>query len=280
MSFDALLEAARDDEVFVDVDEDEPTALIFTSGTTALPKGVELTYLNLSLYVVNTMSPADPDAPHEKTLVSVTIAHVAGLTAILSSIWGGRTLVILPQFDPEPWLEAVQREQRHARLRRPDDAQAPHGLPLLRPLRPQLAAADHLRRRADALRGRLPRHRGLQLRPDERLRPDREHVVADLPGAGRPPPGRHRRRRTRKKLHRLRSVGRPMDDVDVAIMDTAGNRLPAGREGEICVQSARVMKEYLKAGGRHRRDDRRRLAAHRRRRLPGRGRLPVHHRAA
>jgi acyl-CoA synthetase (AMP-forming)/AMP-acid ligase II len=51
-----------------------------------------------------------------------------------------------------------------------------------------------------------------------------------------------------KKLHRLRSVGRPMDDVDVAILDAAGNRLPSGQEGEICVQSARVMKEYLKAG--------------------------------
>src|SRR5690606_29733758 len=51
-----------------------------------------------------------------------------------------------------------------------------------------------------------------------------------------------------KKLHRLRSVGRPMDDVEIAIMDAAGNRLPTGAEGEICVRSARVMKEYLKAG--------------------------------
>jgi acyl-CoA synthetase (AMP-forming)/AMP-acid ligase II len=47
------------------------------------------------------------------------------------------------------------------------------------------------------------------------------------------------------KLHRLRSVGRPMDDVTVAIMTPDGTRLPRGTEGEICVQSARVMKEYL-----------------------------------
>ena len=51
-----------------------------------------------------------------------------------------------------------------------------------------------------------------------------------------------------KKLHRLRSVGRPMDDVELAIMDAAGKPLPSGAEGEICVRSARVMKEYLKAG--------------------------------
>ena len=56
----SLIDGGADDEIFVDVDEGEPTALIFTSGTTALPKGVELTYLNLSVYVMNTMSPADP----------------------------------------------------------------------------------------------------------------------------------------------------------------------------------------------------------------------------
>src|SRR6476620_288020 len=111
VSLQTLIDGASEDEIWVDIDEDEATALIFTSGTTALPKGVELTYINLSVYVMNTMSPADPEAPHDKTLVSVPIAHVAGLTAILSSIWGGRTLVILPQFDPEQWLEAVQREK-------------------------------------------------------------------------------------------------------------------------------------------------------------------------
>jgi len=48
------------------------------------------------------------------------------------------------------------------------------------------------------------------------------------------------------KLRRLRSVGRPMDDVDVAILAPSGARAERGAEGEICVQSARVMKEYLK----------------------------------
>ena len=47
----------------MEVDESRPTVLIFTSGTTAQPKGVALTYLNLSLYVTNTMSPADPECP-------------------------------------------------------------------------------------------------------------------------------------------------------------------------------------------------------------------------
>src|SRR5690606_21645686 len=110
-TYDSLLAASTEDDLFIDIDENEPTVLIFTSGTTAMPKGVELTYLNLSLYVMNTMSPADPTVEPEKTILSVTIAHVAGITAILSSIWGGRTLVILPQFEPALWLEAIDREK-------------------------------------------------------------------------------------------------------------------------------------------------------------------------
>jgi acyl-CoA synthetase (AMP-forming)/AMP-acid ligase II len=48
------------------------------------------------------------------------------------------------------------------------------------------------------------------------------------------------------KLHRLRSVGRPMDDVAVAIMDEHNQILPPGQEGEICVAGARVMSGYFK----------------------------------
>jgi acyl-CoA synthetase (AMP-forming)/AMP-acid ligase II len=49
-----------------------------------------------------------------------------------------------------------------------------------------------------------------------------------------------------KKLHRLRSVGRGMDDIEIAIMDEADNPLGAGEEGEICVRGPRVMAEYHK----------------------------------
>jgi acyl-CoA synthetase (AMP-forming)/AMP-acid ligase II len=43
---------------------------------------------------------------------------------------------------------------------------------------------------------------------------------------------------------RLRSVGRPMDDVEIGIMDERHNLLPPGQEGEICVRSDRVMQGY------------------------------------
>jgi acyl-CoA synthetase (AMP-forming)/AMP-acid ligase II len=48
------------------------------------------------------------------------------------------------------------------------------------------------------------------------------------------------------KEERLRSVGKPMPDVEIGIMDERNHLLPAGEEGEICVRSSRVMKGYYK----------------------------------
>ena len=246
-SIEDLIASADDNEPFIDVDEQEPTALLFTSGTTALPKGVELTFLNLSLYALNTMSPADPEAPLEKTLVSVGIYHIAGLTAILSSIWGGRTLVTLPQFEPDAWLAAVQRERvTHAFV-------VPTMLKRLMET-PSFASTD-----ISSLRlltyGAAPM-------PFEVVRRAIDVFSCDLMNAyGQTEstsaltylgPDDHRLggslAENERRLQRLRSVGRAMDDIDLAILDDAGRTQPSGAEGEICVRSARVMKEYLKQG--------------------------------
>jgi long-chain acyl-CoA synthetase len=62
-----------------------------------------------------------------------------------------------------------------------------------------------------------------------------DHIVPKEPGPER-----------EKRLNRLRSVGRAMDDVAIAIMDEKNQILEPGSEGEICVMGARVMSEYHK----------------------------------
>ena len=68
------------------------------------------------------------------------------------------------------------------------------------------------------------------------LGPDDHHIPDS------PPEERER------KLQRLRSVGRPMDDIVVMIMDPDGEILPPGQEGEIGAQGARVMAGYHGSG--------------------------------
>jgi acyl-CoA synthetase (AMP-forming)/AMP-acid ligase II len=244
--YEGLLAGAPDDELFVDIDENDATILIYTSGTTALPKGVVLTYLTLSVYVTNTMNPADPDGERDVTLLSVPIYHVAGATAIMSSIWGGRTLAILPQFDPEAWLETVQRERvshsfvvptmlkrimEHPRFEQYDIS----SLKLI-----TYGAApmpyEVVRKAVDVFNCGLMNAYG-QTESTSTLTylgPD-DHQIPKEDGAER-----------EAKLRRLRSVGKVMDDVVVVIMDESNEILAPGEEGEICVSGPRVMREYHK----------------------------------
>jgi len=242
--YEDLVATHEPDEVFVEVEDQDPTIIIYTSGTTAMPKGVVLTYLSMSVYVTNTVEPANPEV-HEVTLLSVPIYHVAGATAMLSSVWGGRTLAILPQFEPQAWLDAVQthrvthsfvvptmvkRIMEHPEFEKYD-------LSSLRLLAYGAAPMPYevVTRAVQVFNCGLMNAYG-QTESTSTLTylgPE-DHVIPNGPPVER-----------ETKLRRLRSVGRVMEDVAVAIVDPEGNLLPPGQEGEIVAQGARIMSGYL-----------------------------------
>ena len=243
-SYEDILAKYPPDEIFVEIDDGDPSVLMYTSGTTALPKGVVLTYLALSVYVTNTMEPANPET-HEVTLLSVPVYHVAGVTATMSSIWGGRTLVVLPQFEPHAWLEAVHKERvTHSfvvptMLKRvmdePDFNQ--YDLSSLQLLAYGAAPMPYVvvRKAVGVFKCGLMNAYG------------QTESTSTITFLG---PEDHRIEGTeeekQKRLERLKSVGRAMEDVTVAIMDPVGNLLPPGQEGEIVAQGARLMTGYWK----------------------------------
>jgi acyl-CoA synthetase (AMP-forming)/AMP-acid ligase II len=244
-SYDELLKASEEDS-YVEIDENDASILMYTSGTTAQPKGVVLTYLTLSVYVTNTMNPADPGSPPDVTLVSVPFYHVAGATTMMSSIWGGRTLAILPQFEPKAWLETVQRERvTHAfvvptmlkRIMEHSDFDK-YDLSSLKLITYGAAPMPYevVRKAVDVFPCGLMNAYG-QTESTSTLTylgPE-DHQIPKAEGPER-----------EKKLRRLRSVGRVMDDIVVAIMDEKNEPCPPGGEGEICVAGPRVMREYYK----------------------------------
>ncbi|MEO6198188.1 MAG: AMP-binding protein, partial [Dehalococcoidia bacterium] len=241
-----LIAAHEPNEIFTDVQDMDPTIVIYTSGTTALPKGVVLTFLGMSVYVTNTVEPADPSAESvDVLLVSVPFYHVAGATTMLSSVWGGRKMVILPQFDPGAWLTAVQEHG------------VTHSFVVPTMLKRIMEHADFANTNLSSLKlvayGAAPMPyevvtRAIEVMPCGLMNaygqtestssltflgPD-DHRITQEPGEERD-----------RGLQRLRSVGRPMDDVAVGIMDPDGNLVGAGQEGEIVAQGARVMSGYL-----------------------------------
>ena len=269
IAYAALIEQGSDDYVYTEIDDDDPTIIIYTSGTTALPKGVEVTYQDLTVYVTNTMAPADPDGEHEKTLLSVPLFHIAGATAMISAIWGGRSLVILPQFTPEAWMTAV------------DTHGVTHSMVVPTMVKRLMDHED------------FPRFSGASLKllaygaapmPYEVVRRAIDEFDCGLMNAyGQTEatsaitflgPEDHRLEGSPEEValkeRRLRSVGRVMDDVDLAIQAPDGTIL-AGRPGGRDLRPLGPHDEgLLQAGGSHPRGHPRRLAAYRRRGPAGR----------
>ena len=245
--YNDLMAMGSDDFLWAEVDDKDPTVIIYTSGTTAMPKGVQVTYQDLTVYVTNTMSPADPEAPHQKTLLSVPLFHIAGATTMISSVWGGRTLVILPQFSPAAWIDAVDTHGiTHSMIvptmlkRTMEDAHFENFQGGTLELLTYGAAPmpyDVIRAAVDV----FPRNVGFMnaygqtestssisfLGPDDhRLDGSPEEIAV--------------------KEHRLRSVGKVMPDIEVLILDPNDQPVEAGDEGEICVRGDRIMAGYYK----------------------------------
>jgi len=243
-----LRESGEDIPVFAEVDDDDPTLIIYTSGTTSMPKGVVLSYKALTALVVNTQGPADPTSEQEVILVSVPFFHIAGATTMMSAVFSGRRLVILPAFEPQAWLAAIEREKvTHAfvvptmlkRTMEVDDFDR-YDLSTLRLITYGAAPMpyDVVRQAVDVFPPR-----GIDLMNAY----GQTEATGSMTFLG---PEDHRLdgapEENEKKLERLRSVGRTMPDVDVAILAPDGRRLPVNEEGEICIRGDRVMRGYHK----------------------------------
>jgi acyl-CoA synthetase (AMP-forming)/AMP-acid ligase II len=83
---------------------------LFTSGTTAAPKAAILRHSNLLGYILGTVEFASADED-DAALVVVPPYHIAGISALMSSIYANRKIVMLPNFSPEAWLKLVEQEK-------------------------------------------------------------------------------------------------------------------------------------------------------------------------
>ena len=245
--YETLLASAPEHDDEAAVDDDDTTILMYTSGTTALPKGVMLTHHDFTAYVTANVELAD-GTPRGAALLCVPLYHIAGATNMMTTLWTGRRLVLMPQFEPRAWLDLVERERiTHAFL-----------VPTM--VKKLLDEPDLERRDLSSLEilsyGGAAMPFPVVRRAIERFPKNvgfvnafgQTETTSTLTILG---PDDHRLDGTpaeiERKTKRLTSIGRPLPDVEVQIVGDDGGVLGAGDVGEICVRTPRVMKGYAGA---------------------------------
>jgi acyl-CoA synthetase (AMP-forming)/AMP-acid ligase II len=106
LSGDQLSPLSREEEV-----ADRDALVLFTSGTTGLPKAVVITSRQLSVRIRGIGSRFRADAAPTVGMMCVPFFHVGGSLGVLGSLYSGNTTVVQDRFDAKEWLRLVQKHQ-------------------------------------------------------------------------------------------------------------------------------------------------------------------------
>ncbi|WP_322767237.1 fatty acid--CoA ligase family protein [Frankia sp. Cr1] len=230
----------------VEVDDDAPAVLLFTSGTTSKPKAVVLRHSNLVSYVLQTVEfgSAEPD---EASLTSVPPYHIAGVGTVLTNLYAGRRFVYLPNFSAAAWLSLVAEEEVTSAMVVPT---------MLARIVDELAGAQ----------APTPTLRAIAYGGARMPRPVLEKALLAFPGTGFVNaygltetsstiailgPEDHREALASADpavQARLASAGRFVPGVEGEIRDSAGAVAGPGEIGELWVRGSQISGEYLGLG--------------------------------
>ena len=242
--YEDLHESESPDEVTSEINDDDITILMYTAGTTGRPKGVPLKHSGFVSYVLENVEPANPEI-EEKNLLTVPLHHVAGMQAMLAGVYGGRTLVLMRQFEVKEWMKTIQDEGASRAMLVPtmlkwvvDDPDF-HAFDLSSLKVITYGAAPMPFEVIKKAIKELPWVRFINAFGQTEtastittLGPE-DHVLEGT------------EQEIEKKLKRLiSSIGRPLPDVKVKIVDEKENPLPPNEVGEILAKGPRIMTGY------------------------------------
>ena len=233
LHYDDLL-AAGEPVIPEEPEEDDPVVLMYTGGTTGLPKGVLLDQRAemLNLYHVIMAVGIDEGSTY---LHQTPMFHAASMGGLLGIPASGSRSVFVPLFDPERVMDVIEEQGVDWTVMVPTMIGMVLRHPAFRPER--LASLRKLTYGAspmpqailDTLRDLYP---DLELSQGYGMT-EASAVLTFLTADD------HRR-----GGDILRSAGRPVTGVTLSIQDDDGNHLPTGRSGEVCARAGNFMREY------------------------------------
>jgi long-chain acyl-CoA synthetase len=211
--------------------DDDDAVILYTSGTTGLPKGAELTHANLYRNAEVTATTLLAAGPDDVVMGCLPLFHCFGLTCGLNAaVLSGSSMALLPRFDPGAALEMISREKvtifegvptmYAALLHHPDRAGADVSSLRLCVSGGAALPVEILRSFEDAFSCMILEGYGLS----------ETSPVASFNHPDRPrKPG---------------SIGIPVAGVQMRLVDGSGKETPPGEVGEVAIRGHNVMKGY------------------------------------
>jgi long-chain acyl-CoA synthetase len=230
-SFPGLLAAATPDFRVVDRGDEDTAVILYTSGTTGHPKGAELTHGNLISNTDVTRTDIVGARPDDVIFGGLPLFHVFGQTVALNvAVAAGACLTLLPRFDAEHALRII----------------ADHGVTVFEGVPTMYVALLHQPNRADYDTStlRMCISGGAAL-PVEVLRGFEEaYGVSVLEGYGLSETSPVASFNHPNREHKPGSIGTPIRDVEIRLVDGEDHDVPQGEVGEIIIRGPNVMKGY------------------------------------
>ncbi len=234
LRYEDLLASATP-EIPSEPEEDDPVVLMYTGGTTGLPKGVLVSQRAEMLNCYHCAMAFSRFKETEVSLMQTPMFHAASMVGVLATPFSGGTIVTLPMFEPGVVLDLIEKHSVTSTTMVPTMIGMMVNHPEFRPERIQ--SLEALTYGASPMPSALL-DRLLEMLPDLELyqgygMTESSSVLTVLGNEEHRIGGA-----------RLRSVGRPVQGVILSIQDEEGNLLPTGERGEVCAKGGNYMTAY------------------------------------
>jgi long-chain acyl-CoA synthetase len=208
---------------------DDVAAVLYTGGTTGLPKGVMLSHHNINAAIHNVCY-QERSTPGDRALCFLPFNHVFGQMHIMNAtILSGGGLVLLPGFDLERALAAIARH----------GVTKLYGVPTIYV---RLLQAPDLRQKLGAVRYCFSAAASMAR---EVVRQWKETTGLDIHESYGMTETASMVTYNHAHRHLVGSVGVPVGCTEISIRGPEGRPLPTGEAGEIWIRGANVMRGYL-----------------------------------
>jgi fatty-acyl-CoA synthase len=217
----------------VDIPNDSPALIMYTSGTTGRPKGAVLTHTNLAGQALTFLFTNGADINSDVGFIGVPLFHIAGIGNMIIGLLLGRPTVVYPlgDFDPGALLDVLEAEKVTGIFLVPAQWQAVCAMQQASPRRLRLRvlswgaapASDTLLR---SMSETFPGTQILAAFGQTEMSPVTCMLLGD------------------DAIRKLGSVGKVIPTVDARVVDDDMNDVSIGSVGEIVYRAPTLMEGY------------------------------------